>query len=191
MDLICLHSLHNYLYLCRINVFLYGNTEYYMNNRLEHIVQLIRTKKVRSQEELAGLLAEKGIRTTQATLSRDLKKLQIFKQADAMGVPYYVLPGQLRPTQGSLLSGSRAGESIVSIDFSGQLGVIRTLPGCANMVGALVDEHSHPTLMGTIAGDDTLLLILRQNGSPAETLAFLEGFLPHVKDRLVPNTDIK
>ena len=59
------------------------------------------------------------------------------------------------------------------------------------MLGALLDEHSHPALMGTIAGDDTLLLILRQNGSPAETLTFLEEFLPHVKDRLVPNTDIK
>ena len=159
-----------------------------MNNRLELIQQIIRTHKVRSQEELAGLLAAEGIRTTQATLSRDLKKLKIFKQPDMMGAPYYVLPGQGRSGQSVLLSGSQAGESIVSIDFSGQLGVIKTLPGCANMVGALVDEHSHPTLMGTIAGDDTLLLILREGCAPADVLTFLEGFLPHINERLPHNT---
>ena len=156
-----------------------------MNNRLRLIQTIIRTRKVRSQEELACLLAEEGIRTTQATLSRDLKKLQIFKQHDGSGESCYVLPENTRTAQNTLLSDSRAGESIVSIEFSGQLGVIKTLPGCASMVGAWVDEHTHPAVMGSIAGDDTLLLILRQNHSITDVLAFLEQFIPLAHKRLI------
>ena len=156
-----------------------------MNNRTQLIQEFIRTQAVRSQEELAALLAEKGVKTTQATLSRDLRKLHITKQRDASGAYCYVLPEASRP-QNILLSDSRAGECIVSIDFSGQMGVIKTLPGCANMVGALVDEHSHPALMGTIAGEDTLLLILRQGASHADILTFLETFLPNPGKRVVP-----
>lgn len=155
-----------------------------MNNRIQLVQEIIRTRKVRSQEELAALLAAKGVTTTQATLSRDLKKLKITKYHDNAGGYYYILPGASRTTQAILLSDSRAGDSIVSVAFSGQMGVIKTLPGCANMVGALVDEHEHPSLMGTVAGEDTLLLVLRQGASHAEILAFLEGFLPNLGERL-------
>ena len=155
-----------------------------MNNRINLIQEIIRTNKVRSQEELAALLAARGVRTTQATLSRDLRKLQITKYHDPEGGHYYVLPGSDRPVQNILLSDSLAGDSIVSVAFSGQMGVIKTLPGCANMVGALVDEHDHPSLMGTIAGENTLLLLLREGCVHAEVLAFLEGFLPNLGGRL-------
>jgi transcriptional regulator of arginine metabolism len=155
-----------------------------MNNRINLIQEILRTNKVRSQEELAALLAARGVRTTQATLSRDLRKLQITKYHDPEGGHYYVLPGSDRPVQNILLSDSLAGDSIVSVAFSGQLGVIKTLPGCANMVGALVDEHDHPVLMGTIAGENTLLLLLREGCVHAEVLAFLEGFLPNLGGRL-------
>ena len=157
---------------------------YFMNKRESLIRELIQTRKVRSQEELVQLLAERGIHTTQATLSRDLKRMQIFKQHDPSGESCYVLPAATRTAQTILLSDSRAGESIVSIAFSGQLGVIKTLPGCANMVGALVDEHGHPDLMGTIAGDNTLLLILRSGTSHTAFLNFLEHFIPGLSSRL-------
>jgi len=147
-----------------------------MNTRIEIIQQLVRTRKVVSQEELAAMLAEEGVQTTQATLSRDLRKLHITKQHDAAGGYYYVLPGQ-GPQ-------SRAGESIVSLDLSGQMAVARTLPGCANMVGALVDAHRHPSLMGTIAGDDTLLFVLRAKSSHESFLDFLESFIPGIRTKL-------
>ena len=148
-----------------------------MNNRIEIIQRLVQTRKVESQEELASMMAKEGVQTTQATLSRDLRKLHITKQHDAAGGYYYVLPGQ-GPQ-------SRAGESIVSLELSGQLGVAKTLPGCANMVGAIVDTHSHPSLMGTIAGDDTLLLVLRENTPCTNFLAFLETFLPGIGDKVM------
>ena len=155
-----------------------------MNNRTAIIQQIIRTHKVESQEELAAMLAKEGIQATQATLSRDLRKLHISKQHDAAGHYHYVLPEPSRSAQAILLSESRAGESIVSLCFSGQIGVIKTLPGCANMVGALVDEHEHPDLMGTLAGENTLLLALREGTSHAGLLSFLEGFIPGIRNRL-------
>ena len=156
-----------------------------MHNRTDIIQELVRTRIIRSQEELLALLAQRGVQTTQATLSRDLKKLQISKRHDASGGYHYVLPEPERPAQDVLLPGSRAGESIVSLAISGQMGVIKTLPGCANMVGALVDAHTHPALLGTIAGEDTLLLILREQTAPAEIVSFLEGFLPGIGKRLI------
>jgi len=155
-----------------------------MNNRHDLIQSIIRARKVRSQEELACLLAAEGVRTTQATLSRDLRKMQISKQRDAIGGYYYTLPDSARTSQGILLSDSRACESITSIDFSGQLCVIKTLPACANMVGALVDEHSHPDMMGTVAGDDTLLLALRKNYNYKEFLTFMGEFIPDLQKLL-------
>ncbi len=152
-----------------------------MNNRTAIIQQIIRTHKVENQEELATMLAKEGIQTTQATLSRDLRKLQITKQHDAAGGYYYVLPGHGQQ--------SRAAESILTVDFSGQMGIVKTLPGCANMIGALVDAHRHSALMGTIAGDDTLLLVLRENTSFENLLAFLEGFIPGIQTKLMDKSE--
>lgn len=160
-----------------------------MNKRSELIQELVRTGKVRSQEELVLLLEQRGVNTTQATLSRELKKLKIFKRHDSSGDSYYVLPEAARRAQSILMSDSRADESIASIAFSGQMGVIKTLPGCANMVGALVDEHDHPDLMGTIAGENTLLLILRQGASHTAFLTFLEQFIPGLATRLTDKTE--
>jgi transcriptional regulator of arginine metabolism len=156
-----------------------------MNNRAIIIQDLIRTRKVKNQEELIGLLAERGIRTTQATLSRDLRKLRIYKRRDNTGDNCYILPDPVPPSQATILSQNRAAESVVSIALSGQMGVIKTLPGCASMVGAVVDEHPHADLMGTIAGDDTLLLILRQDASHQTFLAFLESFIPSLEAKLI------
>ncbi len=158
---------------------------YFMNNRADIIQELVRTRVIRSQEELIGLLAEKGILTTQATLSRDLKKLRISKQHDKDGVYCYVLPESAQPQRGILLPESRAGECIVSLEISGQMGVVKTLPGCANMVGALIDEHRLPGLMGTVAGEDTLLLILRENAPQTELLLHLERLIPGIGKRLI------
>ena len=160
-----------------------------MNNRLEIIQNIVRERKIRSQDELTLLLAAHGIKTTQATLSRDFKKLGITKRRDARGGSYYTLPEPERTQQAVLFSNSRAGESIVSLDISGQLCVVKTLPGCANMAGALVDEHEHPAVMGTIAGDDTLLLMLRKGYAKVDILAFLEELIPNPSALLINKKD--
>ena len=67
--------------------------------------------------------------------------------------------------------------------------MVKTLPGCANMAGALVDEHEHPAVMGTIAGDDTLLLMLRKGYAKVDILAFLEELIPNPSALLINKND--
>lgn len=156
-----------------------------MNNRANIIRELVKTRTIRSQEEFIGLLAEKGLQTTQSTLSRDLKRMGISKRHDPEKGYCYVLPEQVRPVQGRLHPEKLVSESIVSIEFSGQMGVIKTLPGCADMVGALIDEHVHPALMGTVAGENTLLLALREAAPHGSILAFLEKIVPGIGNLLI------
>ena len=153
-----------------------------MSIRTDRIRALVATKKIHSQEELTSLLADEGIYPTQATLSRDLKKLQIFKQTDAAGESCYQLPGS---GQGTVATpGGGVLHHILSVSFSGQMGVITTHAGCANMVGAMLDNHPYPKLMGTLAGDNILLLILQQGTSHAGMVSFLESLIPGIGNKL-------
>ncbi|MCR5710411.1 MAG: hypothetical protein K6G79_08020 [Bacteroidales bacterium] len=154
-----------------------------MNNRLEIIQAILSSGKVRSQDELASILASRGITVAQATLSRDLKKLRVVKRPDPDGGSCYELPGQ--SSLPGLPSERHVGESIVSVEFSGQMGVVKTLPGCAGMVGALVDGHSHPGVMGTIAGDDILLLLLREGAPHDEVMSFIGGIIPGLDGKII------
>ena len=143
--------------------------------RQQAILDIIQAGPVFSQEELALRLKEAGIPSTQATLSRDLKSLKISK------VPGegYVSPASRKTMAADLSSG------IVKIQFSGQLGVIKTLPGMANAVAILIDHQILFPVIGTIAGDDTILLILRAGSSADDTLSALTPLFPEIKNRLV------
>lgn len=143
--------------------------------RQQAILDIIQAGPVFSQEELALRLKESGISSTQATLSRDLKALKISK------VPGegYVSPASRKSMAADLASG------IVKVQFSGQLGVIKTLPGMANAVAILIDHQILFPVIGTIAGDDTILLILRVEATPEETLNALAPLFPEIKNRLV------
>ncbi len=115
--------------------------------------------KVASQEELAEILESKGIEVAQATLSRDIRDLGITKLHDGMGY-FYSLPGTASSRVISIETISSSA-SITSIEFAGHLAVLKTMPGHANMVAALIDSGSLPEVAGTIAGDDTIILAIR------------------------------
>ena len=121
-------------------------------NRKETIVSIINSRKVRTQEDLAQNLLEKGIAVTQATLSRDIKELGAVKYNDPDGGQYYRIPG-IQPSRSHL--------SANSVEISGQICVIRVNPGFASAVAAVVDASGIAGIMGTIAGDDTVMVILR------------------------------
>ena len=143
--------------------------------RQQAILDIIQSGPVYSQDELAIRLREEGISSTQATLSRDLKALRISK------VPGegYVVPSQGRSLSADFTSG------ILRIQFSGNLGVIKTRPGLANAVAVLIDNHMVFPVLGTIAGDDTILLILRNGSSPDDVLDALTSLFPEIKNRYV------
>ena len=143
--------------------------------RQQAILEIIQSGPVYSQDELAFRLREQGITSTQATLSRDLKALKISK------VPGegYVVPARGRAMSADFSTG------ILRILFSGNLAVIRTRPGLANAVAIVIDSQLVFPVLGTIAGDDTILLILREGSTVDEVLDALTPVFPEIKNRYV------
>ena len=141
--------------------------------RQARIVELITQHTVHSQSELLALLEADGIGTTQATLSRDLDELGAVKLRGADGgIPVYVIPDDGSPVRG--IEGGTArlsrllGELLVSADASGNLAVLRTPPGAAHYLASALDRAALHDVVGTIAGDDTLLVVAREPGTGAE-----------------------
>jgi transcriptional regulator of arginine metabolism len=147
--------------------------------RQDRIVGILSSESVRSQGELAALLADEGIEVTQATLSRDLEELGAVKLRGADGgVGVYVVPEDGSPVRG--VSGGTArlsrllGELLVSVDSSANLAVLRTPPGGANYLASAIDRAALPYVVGTIAGDDTVFVAARDPVTGAELAAALE-----------------
>ena len=143
--------------------------------RQQAILEIIQSGPVYSQDELAFRLREQGITSTQATLSRDLKAL---KRSKVPGEGYVV------PTRGRAMSADFS-TGILRILFSGNLAVIRTRPGLANAVAIVIDSQMVFPVLGTIAGDDTILLILRAGAAVDEVLDALTPLFPEIKNRYV------
>lgn len=135
--------------------------------RQARIVQLITNRAIRSQSELATLLAAEGIETTQATLSRDLDELGAVKLRGADGgAPIYVIPedgSPVRAVEGGTDRLRRLlAELLVSVDASANLAVLRTPPGAAHYLASAIDRAALHDIVGTIAGDDTIVVVARE-----------------------------
>lgn len=140
-------------------------------DRQKIIQEIISGNHIDCQETLLKILSDKDIEVTQATLSRDIKELQIIKVADSEGNYIYKLPT-------NHLSLSNKGNELISfgflgIEFSGNLGVVKTRPGYAMGIAAEIDDKITNEILGTVAGDDTILLIIRENISKNEVLKAL------------------
>jgi transcriptional regulator of arginine metabolism len=142
--------------------------------RHARIVELVRDKPIRSQTELADLLLSDGIQVTQATLSRDLEELGAVKVRGTDGGPaVYFIPEEgrppLRPAEQAPARLVRLlRELLTGTDASGNLAVLRTPPGAAQFLASALDRSGLPDVVGTIAGDDTILVVARDPaGGPA------------------------
>jgi transcriptional regulator of arginine metabolism len=144
-------------------------------NRLQVITEILRSSVVGSQEELLGLLSERGLRVTQATLSRDLKLLKVAKTPLTNGTYKYILPSISKTIspQGTYNHLTSHG-AVLSIEFSGQLAVVRTKPGYASAIAWDIDNRGAEEILGTIAGDDTILIIPRENVTREEILELMD-----------------
>ena len=152
--------------------------------RQARIVALLSSQSVRSQSELAALLAAEGIDVTQATLSRDLEELGAVKLRGADGgVGAYMVPEDGSPVRGVTGGTERVSRLIndllVSTDASANLAVLRTPPGAAHYLASAIDRASLPYVVGTIAGDDTIFVIAREPMTGAELAATLENLQQH------------
>jgi transcriptional regulator of arginine metabolism len=141
--------------------------------RQARITELIGTQAITSQTQLGELLAESGIEVTQATLSRDLEELGAVKLRGSDGAPAsYVLPPEnapLRPAQAAPARLIRLlADLLTHAEGSANLAVLRTPPGAAQFLASALDKVGLPDVLGTIAGDDTLLVVSRDpDGGPA------------------------
>ncbi len=138
--------------------------------RQAKIVELLSSQDVASQTELGRLLAAQGVQVTQATVSRDLEELGAVKVRATHGVAYAVPPeGQPRagsPEAVDARLGRLLEELCISAEATGPLVVLRTPPGGAHLLGAALDRAGLPEVAGTVAGDDTVLLITRTPATP-------------------------
>jgi transcriptional regulator of arginine metabolism len=139
--------------------------------RQQLIVDLLATSEVRSQTELAELLHASGVTVTQATLSRDLVELDAVKVRSPSGQLVYAVPGEGGDRRPVLAHESAASETrlarlcaelLVSADASANLVVLRTPPGAAQFLASALDKAELASVLGTIAGDDTVLVISRE-----------------------------
>jgi arginine repressor len=132
------------------------------------IKELITKTTIETQEELVDALREAGLQVTQATVSRDMKELMLIKVPAEDGRYKYSLP-QDQQRQNPINKLKRALiDHFTHIDFTENLVVMKCLPGTANAIGALIDNMEWPEVMGTICGDDTILIICRTKEKSSE-----------------------
>ncbi|MBR1564600.1 MAG: ArgR family transcriptional regulator [Paludibacteraceae bacterium] len=142
--------------------------------RLRTVAAIINAQIIVSQEQLIRSLREQGIEVTQATLSRDLRDLRAEKKVLPDGTSKYVIPANPVVEKKVLgMDSDLAKMSIRSIDFCGQFAVVKTRPGYANAVAYDIDDRGGAYILGTIAGDDTILVIPKETTTHDELYDFL------------------
>jgi transcriptional regulator of arginine metabolism len=137
------------------------------------ILTLVRNRRIASQEQLRALLLAQGVEVTQATLSRDIRELGLAKIADPEGGAHYAAPPASETPPPPL--GPLVAALLLSTEGVGPLLVIRTPAGSANALGSALDRHGWPEVVGTIAGDDTILIIARSPAARRRVAGRLAG----------------
>ena len=154
------------------------------NSRLEAIKMLISSMELGSQEEVLQALEKEGFRLTQATLSRDLKQLKVAKAASMSGKYVYVLPNDTMykrvSTPHSIMEMLQI-SGFLSINFSGNIGVIKTRPGYASSIAYNIDSSNSTNIIGTIAGDDTILFVIKEGVNTQDVINELGNVIPNIR----------
>jgi len=158
-----------------------------MNSKIDRhnrIKRIILDNKIASQEELLDSLRKVGFELTQATLSRDLKEIRVGKLADPSRGSIYILHDQLNKNNQQSNAPSIPVNSVLSVVFSYHLCVIRTFPAFASTVATFIDNSQLPGIAGTVAGDDTIMVIPREGYTQKDILKALESVIPGIENKL-------
>ena len=154
------------------------------NNRLEALRLIISSQQLGSQDELLAALQKEGFKLTQATLSRDLKQLKVAKAASMSGNYVYVLPNETMYKRVSTPNSIREMMKVpgfVSINYSGNMGVIKTRPGYASSIAWNIDNSDIPEIIGTIAGDDTIFIVIKEGVRHQDVTDALSDVVPNIR----------
>ncbi|HCP71012.1 MAG TPA: arginine repressor, partial [Clostridiales bacterium] len=137
------------------------------SKRQAKIVEIISTKNVETQEQLLQELQEAGFTSTQATISRDIKELRIVKELTSFGTYRYTTAAREVPSAFTGRLNTIFRESVTSFDYAQNIIVIHTLPGLANAAASALDAMNMNVVLGTLAGDDTVVVIMRDTNAAA------------------------
>ena len=137
------------------------------SQRQAKILEIISNRHVETQEQLLAALQKEGFRGTQATISRDIKELRIVKELTNMGTYRYTTSGGEITNTFTTRMNTIFRECVVSYDYAQNIIVIRTLPGLASAAGSAIDAMNMSLVVGTLAGDDTVMVIMRDNNAAA------------------------
>ncbi len=144
---------------------------------------IISSQELGNQEEVLQALASEGFRVTQATLSRDMKQLKVAKAASMNGKYVYVLPNETmyrRVRKPESATDMLTTPGFLSVNFSGNMGVIKTRPGYASSIAYNIDNGDIPEILGTIAGDDTIFIVKRDGARSADVIEGLRTVIPNL-----------
>ena len=145
--------------------------------RQAKIMKIISKTNVETQEQLLSLLQEAGFTGTQATISRDIKELRIVKELTAMGTYRYTAAAKEVPGTFSARLNTIFRESVTNFDYAQNLVVIHTLPGLANAAASAVDAMHPSVVLGTLAGDDTVMVVMRDTNAAAAFCGEIKGLM--------------
>ena len=149
--------------------------------RFATIRKIIRSEMISSQEELITRLRECGVEITQSTLSRDLKFMNVAKVPHKSRGYIYVLPNAAHH---EVNVSSNISDNITGLTFSGNLGVLKTKSGYASAISVPIDNLDCPAILGTIAGDNTILLILREDARRSQVIEAMQKIFPMLNNVL-------
>ena len=137
------------------------------SQRQAKIMEIISTTNVETQEQLLAALQEAGFTSTQATISRDIKELRIVKELTSFGTYRYTTSARELPSTFSNRLNTIFRECVTGFDYAQNIIVIHTLPGLANAAASALDAMNMSVVLGTLAGDDTVMVVMRDTNSAA------------------------
>ena len=147
------------------------------NQRQAKIMEIISNKNVETQEQLLSELQNAGFRSTQATISRDIKELRIVKELTSFGTyRYSAASSEVGSTFSSKLN-TIFRECITSFDYAQNIIVIHTMPGLASAAASALDAMNMSVVLGTLAGDDTVFIVMRDNNAAAAFCGEIKNLL--------------
>ena len=145
--------------------------------RQAKIMEIISTRDVETQEQLLKELQQAGYSSTQATISRDIKELRIVKELTSFGTYRYTTSSKEVSGTFSARLNTIFRECVISFDYAQNIIVVRTLPGLASAAGSAIDAMNLNTIVGTLAGDDTVMIVMRDTNAAATLCGEIKSLL--------------
>lgn len=146
------------------------------SRRHRRIMEIVNHQRVTTQEELCDLLRANGFEVTQATVSRDIKELHLVKIPDEEGYRY-AMPDAATLSRAQERLRRIFQDTVIAVDYSENLMVIKTLPGGAQGVASVIDSSELEQILGTVAGDDTIIVVVKPKEAMPEVLSYFRQLL--------------